>query len=324
MTSSNSLSRILPFFEQNTNIKVTTEQDSSGSYLIVLNIPSDTFTKDDLEFQDQTLRENTQMKLIDDFFTQKVLVSPNKDLNDLKALYASYVSASRLNKKFGIKQGLTLDLSSTKDEKEREYNILDMFSGYLEEKGEKIVNVSRALDSKKTGSITSLKGVYEEVKKAKERKQQLQADVVNESIKGENYVKTINEKVNRVVEGLDVLSRFKEESQLKNDGIEVIYQQRLLENLKLHREVIEKKILSDLYTEGQIAALRVVKDGIEKKVNLLLSNRNYVEERLKEVEKRSDDLEFTDVLAKIHEVNKSVKRKEEQLRRLKELRSKIE
>src|SRR4051794_11469715 len=98
---------------------------------IVLSLPEDNAIKEDKEAYNEVLLENTQMKLVEDFFNEKILPSSTKDLVDMKALYANYISSSRLSKKFGTKQSLTLDLSQKKEEKDQGLDLIHEFSAYL-------------------------------------------------------------------------------------------------------------------------------------------------------------------------------------------------
>lgn len=315
LAKSDSLKQVLNYLQKSTSIKTTTDKD-----YIILTLPEELSAKEDKEALDRVLLENTQMRLIQDFFNTKILISPNKDLAPLKALYTNYISSLRISKKFGIKHGATLTLKKEKTEKDAEYNTVDKFAEYLEEKEKKILKAGNVFSTTSSGGDNkpagTLKELHEKIKVQKETREQLKTKILNEKLKSDYYLDLMNEKVNKVLKNLEEISKFKGQDQLQNEGIELFYQQRLLDNLKLHREVIEKKITSDLYTPDQVEALRVIKDGLEKRINLLLNNKNYVQDKQKEVDAQADDVEFMDVLSQITEVNKTIRKRETQLSKI--------
>jgi len=190
-------------------------------------------------------------------------------------------------------------------------------SEYREEKENRILKAGNGAlntgSSSENKPASTLKELHEKIRAQKERREQIKTEILNEKLKSDYYLDLMNEKVNKVLRNLEGVSNFKRQEQLQNEGIELFYQQKLIDNLKLHREVIEKKIIGDLYTPDQVEALRVLKEGLEKRINLLLNNKNYVEGKQKEINTQADDVEFMDVLNQITEVNKTIRNREAQL-----------
>ena len=325
LQKSEPLKHLLSYLQEQTGIVIETKQLINGRVYTVLSLPDNITSRHRHEEFELASLEKTQITLVEDFFNEKILLSSDKDKAVLKAQYAAYINSSRLTKKFGI-MSLELpkiddsDADKEKDDQQVVNNLLDTFGSYLEEKEKKIVKVSEVLGEFAGKGGGSLKEVLEGLEVVKVRNEQLQVEINSEKMKTEYYVGTIGDKVEKVIEALKAAAKFKGEEQLTNEAMELVYQKRLLDNLKLHRKVVEGRLQDDLYDSEQQEALRVIRESLEKKVNLLLSNKKYVDERAKQAEKRAEeDFEFADVLARIVETNKAIKRKEDQLRRIKEL-----
>ena len=318
LNNSKSLKQVFNYLEKNDIIKVSSSRNSNGINYVLVTFFNEDDKRDKTTFK-QALLENTQLKLLESFFRSEIMTSEEKNIVAFKNLYTNYVSSTYFDQKFGIKDIDKLKFSQEQKLENIGADFLDKFGTYIEKQENKIVKHCDVFQTN-----TNIKEVFENIKAKYQKKRQIQAKILSEKLKTIHYIEEINGKTNLVMKNFTSLSTFKLNNQLQDESIELFYQEKLLKNLKLHREMIEKRILTDLYSEEQILAISSIKEGIEKKINLLVNNKNYMEQRLRESEKRSEDVNFVDVVSQISDLSKIIQKRESQLKKLQNLSRRFE
>jgi len=316
--NSKSLKQVLNFLDQKNIIKLSSRNGLINTTHILISFLESFQRRREQPFFQQVILESTQQKLLEDFLRLKMMIPNEKYSQILKTLYSNYLSSICFSQKFGIKSIEKWRISNDKEDDNANIEFLEKFGVFIEEKEN---NIKKYCEDFQTNNLNE---ISEKLKNKRIQKRQFQLEILHEKLKLIYYNERINEKLKKFNKDLAIISKFKINNQLEDENIEIFYQEKLLKNLKLHREALEKKLLSDLYSEEQTNAINFIKIGIEKKMNLLINNKNYMDQRLRELEKGNEDLNFVEVVSQISDVNKIIQRREQQLIKLQTLSNRFE
>jgi len=312
------LNALLNYLQKKEYVKITSEETQDKTSSIVLSISQGSEKLSNEDIISIVLIDNMRNKLMDDYFTHYIkLPKDDKKLQSIRDVYDAYVSANMLNKRYNLQLGFEPFTKNAQEKNPEGINILDSFDQYLEFKKEHIIKLVSSLKFK-NAQVSNLNDVINRIKEAKEMKKKLKARIAYEQFKNEIYLKSIREKFDTVCYSLTNMGDFRTYSELENESVDVEYQGKIIQNLRLYRQAIEKKMMADLYTKDQIAALEVIQELIQKKLNLLRTDKAYVQEKLEKQRRYKDDPKMAQVIAEIFETSRAIKKREKDLAKLKQ------
>lgn len=317
LEDSPSIKSLLNFLERKDYVKVAEDESNERTSSLVLSLFQGSEKLSNDEIISIVLIDNMRCKLLDDYFIHHVKIpKDDKALQSIRDVYDAYVSANMLNQRYNLHLGFDSFTKNAQEKNKDGINILENFDQYLERRKQRLIQITSSLKFKNE-EPANLNDVITRVKEAKELKKKIKARIEYEQFKNEIYLQAVTEKFETICYSLRYIADFKTVAGLENDTVELEYQQRIIQNLKLYRQAIEKKMMCDLYTKEQIAALEVIKELIQKKLNLLKTDKAYVQEKLEKQKRYKNDPKMTEVLGEIFDVSRMIKKKERELAQLK-------
>jgi hypothetical protein len=255
------------------------------------------------------LLENEENKLIDDMFQNAFKnLTDEKYIQALKELYEAFITAGMLNQKYNTQVSFDSFKQNLKDKNKENKKFCDLVEEYIQKKRDHLVKAASSLKILKENLST--KELLKKVEEIKLRKKLLKAQIVGEEIKIENALDEATKRMNLLQKSINLIVDIKCTQEIDNDNVDLIYQENIFKNLRLFRDYIEKKIMSEIYTRDQVEAFRVIKDLLEKKLLYAENDRQYITEKL-EKQKKNPDPKLGELLAEIAELNRLTKRKKE-------------
>ena len=291
------------------------DMQSDSEYLIITEINS-LYQQSKIDCQKQIYRF-LKSRLLDDFFNNYLQLSDDEPFMNLKDSYSNFIFETKISRKFQSSLVVKFidqhkeNMGSNKNE-----NLIKEFSSYLDEKFSNSMTFKAEEGNQLGPEFKS--NIFDKMRDIKLKITKKKADLDFKYIQINLIKEKIIQKVDKIVNDLQQVANYKLTHSIKYDNIQLLYQDKIANNLKLYREFLDIKIKNELYGKDQILALRIIRDHIEKRINYLKANKSYAQERSQVFRSKRDDPEFMKIVHEILEVNGKINKVENDIQSLKE------